>query len=122
MLDKAVEKIRDEMVAKTNDTYIQVVGDTLLHHLTVSPTAADKIMAQGKTIAGSLSAMRSAAEKKKSGSCAVLTDAEGFAVVLEYFGINRAASTPSPVPAASVSQPAPPDVDFDVKLDDLLRG
>jgi hypothetical protein len=119
MLDKAIEKIRDEMVSKTNDTYIQVVGDMLLHHLAVNPTAADKIMANGKTIAGSLSAMRSAAEKKKSGNCAVLTDAEGLAVVLKYFGIEGNASTPSPVPAVSTS-PKPPAIDFDVKLDDLL--
>ncbi len=119
MIDKAIEKIRDEMVAKTNDTYIQVVGDMLLHHLTANPAAAEKVMASGKTIAGSLSAMRSAAEKQKSGSVAVLTDAEGFAVVLEYFGINGVASIPSPVPAVS---PMAPAVDFDISLDDLLRG
>ncbi len=119
MIDKAIEKIRDEMVSKTNDTYIQVVGDMLLHQLTVNPTAAEKVMANGKTIAGSLSAMRSAAEKKKSGNCAVLTDAEGFAVVLDYFGIKGAASTDSLVPAVS---PMAPALDFDVSLDDLLRG
>lgn len=121
MIDKAVEKIRDEMVAKTKDTYIQVVGDMLLHQLTVNPAAADKIMAKDKTIAGSLDAMRKVAEGKKSGSCAVLTDAEGFAVVLEYFGINGAASTLSPVPAAS-PVPKPASTDFDIRLDDLLRG
>ncbi|MDR7867787.1 MAG: hypothetical protein RIN56_13315 [Sporomusaceae bacterium] len=120
MLDKAIEKIRDEMVAK-NDTYVQVVGDMLLHHLTANPAAAEKVMASGKTIAGSLSAMRSAAEKKKSGNCAVLTDAEGFAVVLEYFGISGTASIPSPVPAALLI-PKTASTDFDVSLDDLLRG
>ncbi len=119
MFDKAIEKIRDEMVAKTSDNYIQAVGDMLLHHLTANPAAADKIMANGKTIAGSLSAMQAAARKKASGNCAVLTDAEGFAVVLEYFGIKGAASTPSPVPA--VSSMASTN-DFDVRLDDLLRG
>lgn len=91
---------------KTN-SYIQVVGEFLLKHLE-NPGSAERILAQEKTIGKSLDEMRKEAEKKKVGNCAVLTDAEGFAVVLRYFGIEPAAA------------PEPKQDDFDVKLEDLL--
>lgn len=116
----AISKIKTEMDGNKNNPYIQVVGGFLLQHLDANPAAAEKILAADKTIAKSLDAMRKEAEKKKVGNCAVLTDQEGFEVVLKYFGIEGAVITPAPAAAtANTSAPAA-GPEFDVKLEDLL--
>jgi hypothetical protein len=122
MLKDAISKLKAEMSQGTNKTYtyIQVVGRFLLQHLEANPESAGKILAADKTIGKSLDEMRKVAEENKVGTCAVLTDAEGFAVVLKYFEIESPISGPvsvTPVPAAV---PAAPTVDFDVRLEDLL--
>lgn len=114
MLDKAISKIKAEMEHNANSTYIKVVGNFLLQHLEAHPDAAEKILVEDKTITKSLAEMRKVAEKQKNGNVAVLTDQEGFAVVLKYFEINGTTKTAAP-PAAAKSS-----VDFDVKLEDLL--
>ncbi len=85
MLNKAIAKIRGEMDANKNNSYVQVVGNFLLSYLNEHPETADSIIKEGKTIQKSLDAMRKVAEKQKVGNCAVLTDAEGFDAVLNYF-------------------------------------
>lgn len=119
MLSKAIDKIRDEMVAHPNNSYVQAVGAMLLQHIEANPASADNILADGKTIAKSYDIMRREAEKKKSGNCAVLSDQEGFAVVLKYFDLK---GTMTPRETIVVSTPRPAPVDFDIKLDDLLGG
>lgn len=113
----AVEKIRSEMGENANNGYVQVVGGFLLQILEANPESAEKILAEGKTIKGSLDEMQKEARKKQVGNCAVLTDQEGFAVVLKYFGIEEPAAA-RPVVAPVVARPS---VDFDVRLDDLLK-
>lgn len=122
MLQNAISKIQSEMNQSANNPYIQVVGGFLLQHLEANPESAEKIMATDKTIGKSLEEMRKAAQKKKVGNCAVLTDQEGFEVVLKYFGIEpgqtRAATAVikhEPIPATEK-----PSVTFDVKLEDLM--
>ncbi|WLR54855.1 hypothetical protein LC048_21045 [Mesobacillus subterraneus] len=116
---KAIEKIQGEMNSNSNNPYIQVVGNFLLHHLDGDQGAAEKILAEDKTIAKSLEAMRRAAEKKKVGNMAVLTDAEGFAVVLKYFGIDGQPVSVE-VPATPPVKTEKPSNDFNVSLDDFL--
>lgn len=118
MLNKAIEKIKKEMDSNKNNMYIQAVGSFLMQHLDLNPGAAEKILAAGKTIANSLNEMRKVAEKKKVGNCAVLTDREGFEVVLNYFCISN---KPIDVGATKII----PEIkstkkSFDVSLDDLL--
>ncbi len=91
-----MKKIQDEM-KKANSPYITMIGQYLLDHLKENPADAEKLADSKKSIKGSLDAMRKAAEKKKVGNMAVLTDAEGFAVVCDYFGIKGKASTPAAV-------------------------
>jgi hypothetical protein len=110
----AQTKIRAEMEQNANDPYVQVVGNFLLQYITDNPGAAGHILDEGKSIKESLKAMETEARKKKVGNVAVLTDAEGFAVVLMYYGIEG-----TPVLAQPI-RPAAPKVDFDVNLDDLL--
>lgn len=90
--DRAIDKIRDEM-AKSKSRYVEVVGEYLTGYLRGYPAAAGAILAQGKTIQGSLAAMRKEAEKVKDGGVAVLDDETGFRIVLKYFGIEKDTSS-----------------------------
>lgn len=119
MDSNAKEKINSEMSSNNNNPYIQVVGNFLLQHLESDPGAAEKILAKDKNITKSLEAMRKAAEKKKVGNMAVLTDAEGFAVVLKYFGIDGQPVNVEAPAVTPVKQEKPTD-DFNVSLDDFL--
>ncbi|MBO8164683.1 MAG: hypothetical protein H0Z34_13360 [Brevibacillus sp.] len=120
----AISKIKTEMNGNKNNPYIQVVGDFLLRHLETNPDDAEKIMATDKTIAGSLDAMKAEARKKQHNGVAMLTDAEGYAIVLKYFGIEGTPVTTSalatPVSAPVAAAPAASGSDFDVKLEDFL--
>ncbi|MCF8566880.1 PcfK-like family protein [Alicyclobacillus tolerans] len=118
MSEAAIKKIRDEMTANANNPYVQVVGNFLLQHIDEHPDNAEKVLTDGKTIVKSLDEMKKEAQKKRVGNVAVLTDAEGFAVVLKYFGMEGTAAT---VPSAtSIAPPVSHTSDFDVKLEDLL--
>jgi hypothetical protein len=126
MLEKAIAKIKSEMDQNKNNPYVQVVGGFLLQHLKEHPESAEKIAKPEKTIVKSLDEMKKAAEKKKVGNCAVLTDEEGFEIVLKYFGIEAVAvkyETPQAIPVTVPTPGAKPvnlEMDFDIKLEDLL--
>jgi hypothetical protein len=123
MISKAIEKLKSEM-SKNNNPYVQVVGRFLLQHLEVNPGAGEKILQEGKTIAKSLDEMRKVAEKKKDGNYAILTDQEGFEVVLKYFGVTGQVIVPSTAPVevkkTSEIKTSSKDIDFDVSLDDFI--
>ena len=124
MLQKAITKLKTEMDQNKNNSYVKVVGGFLLQHLDANPSDAEKILDKEKSIAKSLDEMRKVAEKKKVGNYAVLTDQEGFAVVLKYFGIEGNSAVPAPVvhpPVVSSPAGGPKHAsDFDVRLEDLL--
>lgn len=125
MLNAASNKIQDEMTQNQQNQYIQGVGQFLLGHLATHPEDAEKIMDQDKTIGKSLSEMERVARTKKSGNCAVLSDAEGFTVVLKYFGIESALIIGVDYgkgELVSAITPQKPAVGFDVNLDELLKG
>ena len=88
MLGQAISKIQNEMDKNKGDQYIQVIGNMLLKQLEINPKIADKIIAGEKTIAKSIDAMAQEAKKKQRNGRAMLTDAEGFAIVLKYYGID----------------------------------
>ena len=123
MIDQAIEKIKAEMAANGNNSYIQAVGSMLMQHLTDSPVSAERILTEGKTVTGSLVEMQKEARKKQVGNCAVLTDQEGFEIVLQYFGIELVAGVP-PIPVsrtvAVTVKENKLNTSFDVSLDDLL--
>ncbi|MBS3885592.1 MAG: hypothetical protein KGZ56_00885 [Dethiobacter sp.] len=111
---QAIEKLRSEMEQNKNHRYIQIVGNFLVQYVTKNTAAAERILTEGKTIKGSLNDMKNEARKNQMDGIGVLSDEEGFAVVLKYYGITTAgtlASSPAPEKAA---------VNFDVSLDDLL--
>lgn len=131
MKDKAIAKLKEEM-EKDKNPYIQVVGGFLINHLEIHPESSEKILNIEKTIMKSLNEMKKAAEKNKVGNCAVLTDQEGFEIVLKYFdidgtGVETTAATTVPVQTRNIEAPKAVEVekkdsiDFDVNLDELLK-
>lgn len=118
MLNNAIYKLQNEIDANKSNSYVKVVGQFLLKHLETNPAAAEKIVAEGKTIKGSLKEMKEAARKNQSDGCGVLTDQEGFEVVLKYFGIEPAGIQPATPTAPPV--PEKKSMEFDVRLEDLL--
>lgn len=122
MLEEAIKKIKEEM-DKNNNPYVKVVGEFLVQHLNTNSDSAEKILDKEKSIIKSLDEMRKAAEKKKVGNCAVLTDQEGFEIVLKYFGIKASdVATQAPVKETitKLDSKGPKEIDFDVRLDDFL--
>ncbi|WNF36435.1 hypothetical protein RJD24_18735 [Bacillaceae bacterium IKA-2] len=122
-MSAAVVKIKEEMSKNSNNPYFQIVGGFLLDHIDNNPQDNDKVTPKDKTIAKSLDAMRAAAEKKKVGNCAVLTDQEGFEVVLKYFEIDTKAAKSVTKTAQTViktKETGTKSNDFDVKLGDFM--
>lgn len=121
MLAKAIEKLKTEIVNSKNDPCIQVIGEFLLLQLENDPSNAEKIMREGKTIEKSFEEIRKAAVKKKVGNRAVLTDQEGFEIVLKYFWIEPSiTNTPSKFKEPAVEVPVikqKTEIEFNVELD-----
>lgn len=110
MLQQALQKIQKEIGEKAGDAYVQHVGAFLIGYIRQHPEHAAFIVADGKTITGSLAAMKEEARKKQSNGVGVLSDEEGFAIALKYFGIP-------------VRQPATAEVEPELtvsSIDDLL--
>lgn len=96
MLEQAIAKLKAEMEANKTNAYVQAIGQFLIEHVKSNPASAEKIMANSKTVAGSLDAMRKEAEKKRTGNFAILTPQEGFSIALEYFGIDAKSASLTP--------------------------
>jgi hypothetical protein len=118
-MQEAIAKIKAE-IDKEKNPYVQVVGEFLVSHLEKKPQDAMKILTADKTIIKSLDEMKKVASKKRVGNMAILTPAEGYGVVLKYFGIKGEPLAFDAQPATPTAVPSPSTIDFDVKLDDFL--
>lgn len=107
-VERAIEHIHAEMEEK-NNSYVRAVGGFLKDYLKIDPGAAENILVDGKSITKSIQEMRKEAEKNKVDNVAVLTDTEGFEIVLKYYGID-------PVDPHDAKEADA----FDVNLDDFL--
>ena len=86
MFDKAIEKIQSEMTEKTDNPYVQAIGQFLVAHLEEKPEHAEAILDEHKTILKSLDVMRRYANQRQVQGVAVVSDDVGYAIVLQYFG------------------------------------
>lgn len=126
MLEKAIAKIKSEIEKNRNNGYVEVVGNFIMQQLQMNPDMAEKVLDKDKTILKSLDEMKKVAEKKKIGNCAVLTDSEGFAVVLKYFEFNSnitvtPSSGPELTPIKKTKETSGDKTKtFDVKLEDFI--
>lgn len=119
MLQKAIEKLKNEMDQNKNNPCIQAIGNFLVQCVKENPDAAGKILNKDKTISKSIEEMRKEASKKRVGNCAMLSDQEGFNIALKYFDIgaeSKISETKLLVPEVK-----PKKTNFDVTLDELLK-
>ncbi|MGE6515168.1 hypothetical protein [Lysinibacillus sphaericus] len=129
MVEQAMAKLRAELRVEKVHPYVSAIGNFLMDLLKDNPSSAEKILAEGKTIIGSMKAMRKVAEKQKVDNCAVLTPEQGFKAVLDYFDIKTtdaalvanavAPNTPNYAPKESVTTPRPAQR-FEASLDEFL--
>jgi len=124
MLNIAIEKLQAEIDSNKSNPNIKVVGDFLLRQLDLNDKASEKVVQEGKTIKGSIEEMRKVAKTKAVNGCGMLTDQEGFEIVLKYFDIKFTPLTVSTTPIATIKttttpieQNKKPDVNFNVELD-----
>lgn len=111
MVQEALRKLQTEMAGAVADSYISYIGAFLMDHVRQNPHHATLIMADGKSISGSLEAMRSEASKKKKNNFAMFTPEQGFEIVLKYYGVSTKKTDSQQVAAAPK---------LDVSLDDLM--
>ncbi len=111
MLEKAIEKLQQEMAA-SKEPYVKFIGQYMLDHIKGRPADAAAIMQEGKTIAGSLAFMREKAKKKATGGYAMFTPDEGFEIIMEYYGLQGSAPVAAPAPESAGK--------IDIDIDELL--
>lgn len=86
--EKVMDKLRDEMAAKHGDPGIQIIGEAMTRMLRLSPDTAEAVGAEGKTLAGAFAAVRSWAEKHKTGNSCFVPPAQAVEIVCGYYGIQ----------------------------------
>lgn len=85
--EKVMDKLRDEMAAKHGDPGIQIIGEAMTRMLRLSPDTAEAVGTEGKTLAGAFAAVRSWAEKHKTGNNCFVPPAQAVEIVCEYYGL-----------------------------------
>ena len=110
-MEQAMDKLRDEIAHKSDNGYVQAVGEYMTAYLLKHPAAASAIMTEGKTIEGSLKEAKKSAKKKAQNGVAVVPDTDVYAEVLKYYGL-KGDEKRNPQTSA----------DLGLGLDDILGG
>lgn len=116
MKEQAIAKLKVEMEADKTNGNLQGAGELLIQYLNTHPEAAAAIITEGTSLKKACQVMHDEARRRagRKGSF-WMSDADGLAMILEYFGIKAADSTPGPV------KPEPTASAFDIDLDELLE-
>lgn len=89
MIEKAKNKIIEEINKNKDDDYVQVVGDFLLKQIEINEDAARIIATGGKNIKDSLKYMENEAKNRANGRrCVCINPVEGFRIIMKYFGVE----------------------------------
>lgn len=87
---QAMDKIRDELAGNSNPG-VQMIGEAMTALLMAAPELSDKILQEGKTLAGAFNAVKDYARKNKTGGFAFVPPAKAAEIVAKYWGIDVAA-------------------------------
>lgn len=115
MIRDALLKLQGEIAAAGKDDEVSKgIGAFLINHIRSEQEDASKILAEGKSLSGCVQAMSNEAmeeaKKKGNGHAAIcITDAQGFAMALKYYGVYVPEAASLPVTATN----------FEVNFDDL---
>lgn len=96
-VQKAISKLKAEMEKKTENPYIQGIGESLISHLSTNPEDAEAFLNPSKTVEKSIEVMRNIAAKRRKGNFAMIPPREGEEIILKYFRSNEAAGGPGKV-------------------------
>ena len=86
-IEKAIAHITKEMMKNQNNLTIVRIEEHLTN-LCTNDNIAEKLLKDDKSLKGAVDAMMKKARNRTTGSCACLTDEEGFSIVEEYYGIT----------------------------------
>lgn len=133
MIEKAIEKIKSEM--NQNQTQY-IIGEYLLKQIEINKDAAIAIVKDNKTISGAVIEIASVAKKNAIkgpsglGTVGCVTDNEGFEIVRKYFGFEAVQDRMIDVDVHEIKSDAcieekkvsSADIDFDIKIEDLMNS
>lgn len=87
---EAMDKIRDELAGNSNPG-VQMIGEAMTALLMAAPELSDKILQEGKTLAGAFNNLKDYASKNKTGGFAFVPPAKAAEIVAKYWDIDIAA-------------------------------
>lgn len=94
---RAIEKLDKEMEA-AKDSCSKYIAEQLLQQATSCPEVAEKILAEKKSLAGALDAIKAEAKKHAVGGCGCVDEAQAVKIACKYYNIK--ATKPAAEPAA----------------------
>lgn len=95
---QAIKKLDAEM-EQAKDPCSKYIAEQLLQMVTSCPQAAEKILAEKKTLAGALDAIKAEAKKHAVGGCGCVDEAQAVEIACKYYNIK--ATKPAAEPAAA---------------------
>lgn len=91
----------DTEAEKEDSPEIRAIEAMLREVCNGNDAACDCVLAEGKTMAGALAAMRDVASKRKKGSrCVCIAPDEAEAIIFKYYGINGSSERAVPTKPA----------------------
>ena len=87
-IEEAIKKINDEVQKNHKNTYLVMVGEHIIDCITTE-TAAEKVLAEKKTLSGCLKSITGKASDHKTGNVAVIDDKTVYGWAREYFGLQE---------------------------------
>lgn len=95
---QAIKKLDKEMEA-AKDPCSKYIAEQLLQQATSCPEVAEKILAEKKSLAGALDAIKAEAKKHAVGGCGCVDEAQAVEIACRYYNIK--AAKPAAEPAAA---------------------
>lgn len=85
MIEKAIEKIKQEINSQKNNLYVQVIGDYLLKQIEINRDAAKKICSESKTIEKSIKEIEKIAREESKSNTLVLSENGIYKIIRDYY-------------------------------------
>ena len=98
--DQAMDAVRDEMAASHENPAIRLLGEMLTERLQREPEIAGKVLARRDGLGAVYKDMQAKARTRARSGCAVISDEEAMEIMEKVYGLEKAAESPEPAPAA----------------------
>lgn len=95
---QAIKKLDAEM-EKAKDSCSKYIAEQLLQLATSCPEVAEKILAEKKSLAGALDAIKAEAKKHAVGGCGCVDEAQAVEIACKYYSIKPTKPTAEPAAA-----------------------